>query len=229
MFTNQQQFWCWYLEDLLVNHLLFFQAALMALMTYCYLFLTECNCHGHSDACRFDAARYQLTGGVSGGVCDNCQHYRTGPQCERCQNFMYQDPEKTLVDPHGCIRMLLSHGVFMTFLMEFLFNIIWVMVLRVKTINYVVQMKIIITNDNGFSACDCDPDGSYDGGLCDALTGRCFCKENVEGWRCDRCKEGFFGLRRENPSGCHGDVKKSIQHGMFALSLSYRYFFIIFD
>ncbi|XP_078794464.1 laminin subunit beta-4 isoform X3 [Oryzias latipes] len=115
----------------------------------------KCNCHGHSDACRFDAARYQLTGGVSGGVCDNCQHYRTGPQCERCQNFMYQDPEKTLVDPHGCIP------------------------------------------------CDCDPDGSYDGGLCDALTGRCFCKENVEGWRCDRCKEGFFGLRRENPSGCH--------------------------
>ncbi|RVE59174.1 hypothetical protein OJAV_G00201780 [Oryzias javanicus] len=115
----------------------------------------KCNCHGHSEACHFDAARYQLTGGVSGGVCDNCQHYRTGPQCERCQIYMYQDPEKTLDDPHSCIP------------------------------------------------CDCDPDGSHGGGLCDALTGQCFCKENVEGWRCDRCKQGFFGLRRENPSGCH--------------------------
>ncbi|XP_036068153.1 laminin subunit beta-4 isoform X4 [Oryzias melastigma] len=115
----------------------------------------KCNCHGHSEACHFDAARYQLTGGVSGGVCDNCQHYRTGAQCERCQTYMYQDPEKTMDDPRSCIP------------------------------------------------CDCDPDGSHGGGLCDALTGQCFCKENVEGWRCDRCKQGFFGLRRENPSGCY--------------------------
>lgn len=65
---------------------------------------------------------------------------------------------------------------------------------------------MIINTNSGFSACDCDPDGSHGGGLCDALTGQCFCKENVEGWRCDRCKQGFFGLRRENPSGCYGDV-----------------------
>lgn len=31
------------------------------------------------------------------------------------------------------------------------------------------------------SACDCDPAGSQGGGLCDALSGRCVCKENVDG------------------------------------------------
>ncbi|XP_071318517.1 laminin subunit beta-4 isoform X2 [Trachinotus anak] len=114
----------------------------------------RCNCHGHSDSCHFDATRFEATGGVSGGVCDDCRHDRTGPQCEHCRPFLYQDPQKATDDPHACIP------------------------------------------------CDCDPAGSHGGGLCDALSGRCVCKENVEGQRCDRCKHGFFNLRQDNPAGC---------------------------
>ncbi|NXA45246.1 LAMB2 protein, partial [Nothocercus julius] len=59
-------------------------------------------------------------------------------------------------------------------------------------------------------ACDCDPEGSLDGGLCDAaddparglIAGQCRCKEHVRGARCDRCKPGFFGLSAANPQGC---------------------------
>ncbi|NXM69164.1 LAMB2 protein, partial [Serilophus lunatus] len=59
-------------------------------------------------------------------------------------------------------------------------------------------------------ACDCDPEGSRDGGLCDGaddparglIAGQCRCKEHVAGPRCDRCKPGFFGLSTENPRGC---------------------------
>ncbi|NXX99468.1 LAMB1 protein, partial [Centropus bengalensis] len=59
-------------------------------------------------------------------------------------------------------------------------------------------------------ACDCDPEGSLDGGMCDGaddparglLAGQCRCKEHVAGPRCDRCKPGFFGLRATNPQGC---------------------------
>uniref|UniRef100_A0A3P8UVT8 Laminin, beta 2-like n=1 Tax=Cynoglossus semilaevis TaxID=244447 RepID=A0A3P8UVT8_CYNSE len=59
-------------------------------------------------------------------------------------------------------------------------------------------------------ACDCDPDGSENGGMCDSHTepslgmvgGQCRCKANVEGPRCDRCKSGFFGLSAENLQGC---------------------------
>ena len=38
--------------------------------------------------------------------------------------------------------------------------------------------------------------------LTDCSTGRCQCKENVEGRQCDRCRAGFFGLLPNNPSGC---------------------------
>ncbi|XP_065813008.1 laminin subunit beta-4 [Labrus bergylta] len=114
----------------------------------------RCNCNAHSDSCHFDVSRFDATGGVSGGVCDNCRHDRAGPQCERCRPFLYQDPQRAIDDPQACIP------------------------------------------------CDCDHAGSQGSGLCDTLSGQCVCKENVEGQRCDRCKQGFFGLRADDPVGC---------------------------
>uniref|UniRef100_A0A8P4K4T5 Laminin subunit beta-1 n=1 Tax=Dicentrarchus labrax TaxID=13489 RepID=A0A8P4K4T5_DICLA len=116
----------------------------------------RCNCHGHTDSCHFDVARFDATGGVSGGVCDDCHHGRMGPQCEQCRPFLYQDPQRAVDDPHACIP------------------------------------------------CDCNPAGSQGGGLCDPLSGQCFCKENVDGQHCDRCKHGFFNLRQDDSAGCQG-------------------------
>ena len=63
-----------------------------------------------------------------------------------------------------------------------------------------------------FSACDCEPDGTVDGGICDGYTdeveetvaGQCHCKENVGGIRCDRCKNGYWNFKLENELGCQG-------------------------
>lgn len=52
-------------------------------------------------------------------------------------------------------------------------------------------------------ACECSAEGSRSS-ECDVLSGQCVCKENVEGRRCDRCKPGFFNMRREDPDGCQG-------------------------
>ncbi|XP_077307783.1 laminin subunit beta-2-like isoform X2 [Lithobates pipiens] len=67
-----------------------------------------------------------------------------------------------------------------------------------------------IRDSNMCKACDCDPDGSLNGGLCDTqddpilglIAGQCRCKDFVEGPRCDRCKSGFFGLSTGNFQGC---------------------------
>uniref|UniRef100_A0A8C1P6W4 Laminin, beta 4 n=1 Tax=Cyprinus carpio TaxID=7962 RepID=A0A8C1P6W4_CYPCA len=112
----------------------------------------RCYCHGHSEKCHFDLARYLATGGVSGGVCDDCRNNRAGPQCDLCGPYYYQDPQRSMDDPNA--------------------------------------------------SCECNPDGSVDRGLCDPVTGQCVCKQNVEGERCDRCKSGFYGFNRDDPSGC---------------------------
>ena len=64
-----------------------------------------------------------------------------------------------------------------------------------------------------FTACDCDPIGSEDDGLCDGYTdkslgyesGLCHCKRNVDGVRCDHCKPGYWNLNENNPDGCEGE------------------------
>lgn len=63
-----------------------------------------------------------------------------------------------------------------------------------------------------FSACDCDPKGSLNEGLCDSKqdpineleAGKCHCKQYVTGRRCDVCLDGYFDLREDNPVGCRG-------------------------
>ncbi|NWR25397.1 LAMB3 protein, partial [Emberiza fucata] len=50
--------------------------------------------------------------------------------------------------------------------------------------------------------CECDPDGTVPGSVCDPGTGRCVCKDNVQGDRCHLCKPGFAQLAGANPAGC---------------------------
>ncbi|NXU36754.1 LAMB4 protein, partial [Drymodes brunneopygia] len=120
------------------------------------------NCNSHSSRCHFDMAVYQASGGVSGGVCEDCQDNTTGQHCDQCKHFFYQDPLKVISDPQACLP------------------------------------------------CSCDPAGTLHEGMCESRTdpalgtvaGRCPCKENVEGARCDKCRANYFGLSSSDAQGC---------------------------
>lgn len=46
---------------------------------------------------------------------------------------------------------------------------------------------------------DCDASGAAS---CDERTGQCHCKPNVQGRRCDQCRDGSFGLNEVKEYGC---------------------------
>lgn len=60
-------------------------------------------------------------------------------------------------------------------------------------------------NPLGCSPCGCNTAGTFNGlDTCDAETGQCLCKDNVEGLKCDRCQPGTSSLSESNPLGCVG-------------------------
>ncbi|VTJ78438.1 Hypothetical predicted protein, partial [Marmota monax] len=63
----------------------------------------SCSCNGHSDRCHFDLATYLASGGLSGGVCEDCQHHTEGQHCDRCRPLFYKDPLKAISDPDACL------------------------------------------------------------------------------------------------------------------------------
>lgn len=71
-----------------------------------FVLVSGCNCNGHSGRCHFDMATYQASGGVSGGVCEDCQDNTTGQHCDQCKRFFYRDPLKVISHPQACLRKL---------------------------------------------------------------------------------------------------------------------------
>uniref|UniRef100_A0AAY5K1A5 Laminin subunit alpha 3 n=1 Tax=Esox lucius TaxID=8010 RepID=A0AAY5K1A5_ESOLU len=49
--------------------------------------------------------------------------------------------------------------------------------------------------------CDCNQAG-VTADVCHPDTGQCLCRRNVQGVRCDACKDGSFHLNPSNPTGC---------------------------
>ena len=56
-------------------------------------------------------------------------------------------------------------------------------------------------NSKCVSACRCSSAGSLHA-ACDLTTGKCSCKDNVEGHNCNSCKDGTYNLDTANQQGC---------------------------
>uniref|UniRef100_A0AAQ4P864 Laminin, beta 1a n=1 Tax=Gasterosteus aculeatus aculeatus TaxID=481459 RepID=A0AAQ4P864_GASAC len=162
----------------------------------------KCNCNHHTSSCHFDMAVFVASGNRSGGVCDDCQHNTAGHNCERCKPFYFQHPERDARDPNICQReSRRSEGS----------------VLSVETCNcYCVfcpscaPVTVVFCPSCAHVACNCDSVGSLNGGLCDGvtdvrvglITGQCRCKVNVEGERCERCKQAEHWGLSNDMDGC---------------------------
>ena len=46
--------------------------------------------------------RYLASGGVSGGVCEECRDNTEGPHCQQCRFGYYPDTELPLTSPNYC-------------------------------------------------------------------------------------------------------------------------------
>lgn len=68
----------------------------------------ECKCNGHAQSCHFDWTAWRESGQRSGGVCD-CLHNTEGPQCQRCKEGFYRDPQRPHTAPDSCKRKTHTH------------------------------------------------------------------------------------------------------------------------
>ncbi|KAJ7396973.1 hypothetical protein BTVI_139813 [Pitangus sulphuratus] len=154
-------------------------------LTLLSVFVTECNCNGHSSQCHFDMAVYMTTGNTSGGVCDDCQHNTMGRNCEQCKPFYFQHPERDLRDPDVCepcaCNPLGTHPGGNPCDSE--------------TGNcYCKRLPEHwgLSNDmDGCRPCDCDQGGALNNN-CSSESGQCECRPHMFGRQCNQVEPGYY-------------------------------------
>jgi len=75
------------------------------------IYYAGCNCNNHASTCHFDAAVFEASGQVSGGVCDDCEHNTVGHKCEQCKAFFYLSPGRDISDIDACQRKYQSNAI----------------------------------------------------------------------------------------------------------------------
>ncbi|MBZ3884468.1 Laminin subunit beta-4 [Sciurus carolinensis] len=183
----------------------------------------SCSCNGHSDRCHFDLAKYLESGGLSGGVCEDCQHHTEGQHCDRCRPLFYKDPLKAISDPDACLPCecdpdgTVSGGICVSYSDPAVGsvagqclckeNVEGVNCDRCKPNHY----GLSASDPLGCQPCNCNPLGSLPLKTCDVDTGQCLCQAYVTGPHCEECTFGEQNQRGKN--GCLGslDLKSLFQ------------------
>ena len=170
-----------------------------------------CECNGHAKSCVYNSTVDPFPNDYNngnGGICVNCGGNTEGVKCEKCLPGYYKpwgankttDPclpcgcnfQGTLIaalgscDPDGGFCQCKRHveGVNCN---------------RCKSGFYGLDFS----KDDGCSECSCNIAGAANNiNDCDQISGRCTCKQNVGGSKCDTCKFGYHSLSPNNSLGC---------------------------
>lgn len=184
----------------------------------------SCSCYGHAEQCIPVSGTLSNVNMVHGN-CD-CKHHTTGRNCERCKDGYNDEPwrpaykeqlnvcrkcncnshtEKCHFDPAVYNSTGHTSGGVCD---DCKHNTAGRQCEQCKPLYYRDPFRDI-TDPRVCKPCDCDPAGSFGGGECETLNqggtdqaGRCICKANVVGRRCDRCKDGYWNLLESNSNGC---------------------------
>ncbi|XP_055974528.1 laminin subunit beta-4 [Sorex fumeus] len=177
-----------------------------------------CRCNHHAQRCHFDRSRYVASGGLSGGVCEDCQHHTEGPHCERCRPLFYRNPSRPLSDPYTCLPCecdpdgTISGGICVSHSDPALGTVAGQCLCK----EHVEGAKcdrckphyygLSATDSLGCQPCNCHSWGSLPLSTCDADTGQCLCQPFATGPRCEECIVGYWGLENHlracSPCGC---------------------------
>ncbi|ESN99117.1 hypothetical protein HELRODRAFT_107164 [Helobdella robusta] len=201
----------------------------------------RCSCYGHADTCSGVPGEKNNIDGKVHAKCE-CAHFTTGHNCEQCMDFYNNLPWRpaTKDNSNACqkcncnMHSMKCHFDPVVYVISNLTSGGICDDCQHNTQGYnCEQCKPFFYHDPGrpitdpyaCQSCNCDPRGSLYKGECepknnfvlDLAAGHCHCKENVEGTRCDTCKQGFAKLSDDHPLGCEAcdchPIGTSIEEG----------------
>ncbi|TPP62359.1 Laminin subunit beta-1 [Fasciola gigantica] len=186
----------------------------------------RCTCFGHAVRCKPKSKAEVIKPEKVYGVCE-CTHNTAGENCETCAEFYWNKPWRpaTRDSANACERCNCNNHASACY-----FNpVLYIKSGNVSggnchgcehntegpncefcQPNFFRHPSYPIDHPNTCQPCNCHTDGTLYGGFCqqytipeqDLVAGRCLCKKNVGGEKCDRCKVGHWNFQATNPDGC---------------------------
>lgn len=166
---------------------------------------TACECYGHADACTYSSA-------LEIGVCDDCEDFTTGEQCDSCDDGHFRARGVALsaddvctacdCDTSGATSAVCIGDAFSTSGGEPGTCLCKARVTGSRCDACLSGFtNLQASNALGCDTCStCNASGVTPSNTC--LGGECACKTRVTGILCDTCVAGTYGLSSGNPAGC---------------------------